>query len=358
MAKSNPPIPPSAKPAGTPAVPPPPRMLSPKDLLADHAIAPEGLGTNEGPAKHARPTFTYMRPPGFGPMMTPETMTTAPPTAVDLTEDNTPSPITPPTIPQDKPDEPMQDYDPRENLLSSEHILECCECAQYLGVAFKAIADPGDRPGQTECSKFWTQYWSECAFQKCIKAVIDKGTQRPAYDTPNESAIQIVHTIHVAATCEAQQSMANMIMEAYRQTDFSLLALLTVLATDVQATIINKSITMRQKMLLARPQQKPNLNEIDIEIMKDDKAQYQRFAALPHYYYFPMNPKKTKDALCTLTLALGPAALYTLQTPTIADCEDKSLFETKYPTPLKLTTNTVKEGAFCHPSALAMRIIH
>ena len=59
-----------------------------------------------------------------------------------------------------------------------------------------------------------------------------------------------------------------------------------------------------------------------------------------------------------LTLALGPTAIYILQTPTTADCDDKSLFDTQYPTPLKLTTNTVKEGAFCHPSALAMRLIH
>ena len=90
----------------------------------------------------------------------------------------------------------------------------------------------------------------------------------------------------------------------------------------------------------------------------DDKAQYQRFAALPHYYYFPMNPSATKEAICNLTHVLSPPAIYNLQTPAFDDCADNTLFDTQYPTPLKLNSNLSKEGAFCHPSALSMRLIH
>ena len=175
----------------------------------------------------------------------------------------------------------------------------------------------------------------------------------------NEKCEQIIKSIHLCATSETHKLMAKLIMDTYRTTDYSLLTLLTKVATAIQTAIIAKSIDMRRKMLDTYTKENEMTNAMqDTITLNDDKAQYQRFASVPHFYHFPMYPKLATEAISQLTYFLRAPAVYNLQTPTFEDCEDKSLYATEFPTPLKLKTNKSAEGAFCQPSAIAMRLIH
>ena len=123
--------------------------------------------------------------------------------------------------------------------------------------------------------------------------------------------------------------MAKTIMDSYRTTDYSLLALLTKVATELQTAIIAKSVEMRRKMLNSYTKENEMKNAtLDTLTLNDDKAQYQRFASVPHFYHFPMHPNLAPEAITQLTYFLRAPAVYSLQTPTFEDCEDRTLYDT------------------------------
>ena len=116
---------------------------------------------------------------------------------------------------------------------------------------------------------------------------------------------------------------------------------------------------MRRKLLIAYSRDNQMKNAVqDTLILNDDKAQYQRFAIVPHLYYFPMNPNHTAEAMKQLTYFLRAPAIYNRQTPTFEDCDDQSLYTTEYLTPLRLKSYKNTEGAFCQPSAIALQLVH
>ena len=141
-------------------------------------------------------------------------------------------------------------------------------------------------------------------------------------------------------------------------TNYSLATALIQGATAIQAAIIAKSIEMRRKLLIAYSRDNQMNSVQDALILNDDKPQYQRFAIVPHLYYFPMNANHTAEAIKQLTYFLRAPAINNLQTPTYEDCEDQTLYATEYATPLRLNSYNNTEGAFCQPSAIALQMVH